>query len=210
MIFKQIRSGGDRNFAYLIADDRTRKAVLIDPSPDPLMVMDAIKDENVSIELIINTHSHIDHSAGNDCFSRQKGNKITLINSSNETRPKDGQAVKIGDLTLEIMATPGHTPDSICIRVEDKLITGDTLFVGKVGGTWSRENARQEFQSLKKIISLDPDTEVWPGHDYGLLPNSTIGYEIRENPFIKRLQDFEEFLNLKGNWAQYKKEHGLK
>ena len=79
-----------------------------------------------------------------------------------------------------------------------------------MGGTYGRQDAAEEFESLKKLMVLDPETEVWPGHDYGIKPHSTIGEELTENPFIKRLDNFEDFLWLKENWAQYKIEHGIK
>jgi glyoxylase-like metal-dependent hydrolase (beta-lactamase superfamily II) len=211
MIFKQIKSGGDRNFSYLIACNKTKQGALIDPSPDPHMVMQAIKNSEIDLRFIINTHSHIDHSAGNEYFTASsKGKPINFLNSSKENKVKDGQVLNIGEISIKFITTPGHTPDSICIKADDKLVTGDTLFVGKVGGTWSEQDAKEEFESLKKIMALDPDTEVWPGHDYGIKPHSTIGFEHENNPFIKRLSDFDEFLWLKQNWTQYKNEHGIK
>ncbi len=93
---------------------------------------------------------------------------------------------------------------------QGRLITGDTLFVGKVGGTHDADSARLEYDSLRgKICSLPPETEVWPGHDYGVRPSSTIGDELRENPFLLRAT-FESFLDLKSNWAEYKRIHGIK
>ncbi len=211
MIFKQIKSGGDRNFAYLIASDKTKQGALVDPSPDPVIVMEAIKKDGVEIMFIINTHSHIDHSGGNEYFAKYaKSTPVHFFNASKDTAITDGQVLDIGEISLEFISTPGHTPDSICLKTEDRLITGDTLFVGKVGGTWSEEDARIEFESLKKLIELDPNTQVWPGHDYGIKPYSTIGSELKDNPFIKRLSSFDEFFWLKQNWTQYKKENGIK
>jgi glyoxylase-like metal-dependent hydrolase (beta-lactamase superfamily II) len=135
---------------------------------------------------------------------------ITFINCGIDTRVPDGTVLKLGDLELEVINTPGHTEDSICIKVENKLITGDTLFVGKVGGTYSDRDAKTEFESLKKIMRLHPETEVWPGHNYGVRQSSTIGFEQSSNPFIIRLADFNDFLWLKKNWARYKQEHGIK
>jgi len=211
MIFKQIESGGDRNYAYLIACEKTREGALVDPSPDLFMVTKAVREEGVEIKYVINTHSHFDHSGGNDQFHRVKrGKPVTFINCGGDTEIKDGGTLNLGELNLEFIHTPGHTKDSICIKVKDKLITGDTLFVGKVGGTYSERDARMEFESLKKIMALPPGTEVWPGHNYGVRPCSTIGFELKSNPFIKRLGDFSEFLWLKQNWAIYKQEHGIK
>ena len=210
MIFKQIESGGDRNYAYLIASEKTKEGALIDPSPDPTKVMKAIEEEGVEIKYIINTHSHYDHSGGNDKFNKtEKGRSIIFINCGDAAVVKDGETLELGGLIFEFIITPGHTGDSICIKVKDKLITGDTLFVGKVGGTYGEEDARTEFESLKKLMILPPDTEVWPGHNYGEKPSSTIGFELKNNPFIKRLNEFSEFLWLKQNWSKYKQEHGI-
>jgi glyoxylase-like metal-dependent hydrolase (beta-lactamase superfamily II) len=211
MIFKQIESGGDRNYAYLIACEKTKEGALVDPSPDPFKVMKTVKKEGVEIKYVINTHSHFDHSGGNDHFRGVERDKpITFINCGGDTEVRNGEALNLGELKLEFIHTPGHTPDSICIKVKDKLITGDTLFVGKVGGTYSERDARMEFESLKKIMILPCDTEVWPGHNYGVKPCSTIGFELKSNPFIKRLENFSEFLWLKQNWVLYKQEHGIK
>jgi len=211
MIFKQIESGGDRNYAYLIACEKTKESALVDPSPDPFMVIKEVKEEGVEIKYVINTHSHIDHSQGNEKFrGAGKSKPVIFINCGPGTEVRDGKSLYLGELCLEFMHTPGHTTDSICIKMKDKLITGDTLFVGKVGGTYNEEDARTEFESLKKIMTLAPDIEVWPGHNYGVKPSSTIGFELKNNPFIKRLGDFSEFLWLKQNWARYKQEHGIK
>jgi len=211
MIFKQIESGGDRNYAYIIASEKIKECALVDPSPDPSMVIKAVKEEGLEVRYLINTHSHYDHSQGNDKFRRAGGGKpVTFINCGAGTEIGDGESLSLGDLNLEFMHTPGHTIDSICIKVQDKLVTGDTLFVGKVGGTYDEEDARAEFESLKKIMALVPETEVWPGHNYGVKPSSTLRFELENNPFIKRLGDFNEFLWLKQNWARYKQEHGIK
>jgi hydroxyacylglutathione hydrolase len=211
MIFKQLESGGDRNYAYLIASKKTREGAVVDPSPDTLKVIEAAKKEGVEIKYVINTHSHFDHSVGNVHFSNVRtGKTVTFINCGPGTEVKNGQSLSFGELELEFINTPGHTADSICIKVKDKLITGDTLFVGKVGGTYSNSDAKIEFESLKLIMALSPATEVWPGHNYGVRQNSTIGLELENNPFIKRLGDFGEFLWLKQNWARYKQEHGIK
>jgi hydroxyacylglutathione hydrolase len=211
MIFKQIESGGDRNYAYLIASDKTREGAIVDPSPDALKVVKAVKEEGVEIKYVINTHSHFDHSEGNAYFlNARTGTPVNFINCGPGTEVKDGQTLSMEEIELEFIHTPGHTADSICVKVKDKLITGDTLFVGKVGGTYNNSDGKTEFESLKLIMALNPDTEVWPGHNYGVKPNSTIGFELENNPFIRRLRDFNEFLWLKQNWADYKQQHGIK
>ena len=90
-----------------------------------------------------------------------------------------------------------------------KLVTGDTLFVGKVGGTDYGAGARAEYDSLhRKLMVLPDETEVWPGHDVGVAPRSTIGHEKRTNPFL-RCEDFAAFVELKRNWLEYKRRHGI-
>ena len=155
--------------------------------------------------------SHYDHLQGNDIIrSADAKGEIKFINCSPHFLLKEDEIINLDGINLKLIKTPGHTPDSICIRVNGKLITGDTLFVGKVGGTYSESDARDEFESLKKLMLLPCETEVWPGHDYGVMPHSTIGYELKTNPFVKRLDNFSEFMWLKKNWAQYKIKHGIK
>jgi glyoxylase-like metal-dependent hydrolase (beta-lactamase superfamily II) len=211
MIFAQIRAGGDRNFAYLIADDETRRGAVIDPSLDPAAVLAHVARQKVSVEYLINTHDHYDHNSGNPEILAKTGARLL---SANQPEAGDGRSVTLGKLKLTFIHTPGHTADSICVLATEpgapgKLITGDTLFVGKVGGTGFGDDARAEYDSLhKKLMPLPDDTEVWPGHDYGVAPNSTIGHEKRTNPFILR-ESFEDFVHLKRNWIQYKQEHGI-
>ena len=113
-------------------------------------------------------------------------------------------------MRIRIIHCPGHSPESIGLLVDEtKLISGDELFVGKVGGTGSEDQARTQYDSLHgRFMTLDDAVEVWPGHDVGVQPSSTIGHERRTNPFLLR-ESFEDFLWLKRNWAQYKKEQGI-
>jgi glyoxylase-like metal-dependent hydrolase (beta-lactamase superfamily II) len=121
----------------------------------------------------------------------------------------DGATFPLGDLEIEILHTPGHTPDAICLYVGDAVFTGDTLFVGKVGGTDFGQGARAEYASLhEKLMALPEDTRVFPGHDYGTSAQSTIGAEKETNPFLVQ-PDFESFVDLKKNWDAYKREHGI-
>jgi hydroxyacylglutathione hydrolase len=212
MIFEQIKTGGDRNFGYLIACDTQKKCAVVDPSPDPKPVIKKIDKLGLDVLYIINTHDHYDHTGGNDAFIKKYNAQRILHSSSSKADIgiDDKQSIHLGDLILTFFHTPGHTEDSICIRVENELITGDTLFVGKIGGTYSREQALLEFESLKRLMQLHNQIRVWPGHDYGVKPSSTIGEERETNPFIIRLNSFDDFFWLKNNWASYKREHGIK
>lgn len=213
MIFEQVASGVGRSFSYLIGEEKTRKGIIVDPSYKPEKILERVEKHNLEIAYIINSHSHLDHVAGTDHVRTQTRAKVVMYKEARfpfDIGVEDGQILKVGPLKLKIIYTPGHSQDCICILVENKLITGDTLFVGKVGGTGSDEAARAQYQSLhKKILTLDEKTQVYPGHNCGIRASSTIGYEKENNPFLLQ-NSFEEFLNLKKNWLEYKRIHGIK
>ncbi len=211
MIFEQIECGGDRNYGYLTACEKTLEGIAVDPSPDPSPVIEAAKKYGISLKYVINTHSHSDHTGGNSAVIAKSGAKlVTFTGGGGDIEVGDGAVISAGNLSFEIFYTPGHTIDSICILVNAKLMTGDTLFVGKIGGTYGEEDSRLEFESLKRLMTLPENTGVYPGHNYGIKSSSTILYEKENNPFIARLNNFKDFLWLKQNWASYKQEHGIK
>ncbi len=211
MDFRQIPCGGDRNFGYLVADEGTGVCAVVDPAPDPREVAAQIRASGYTVRYIINTHDHSDHTGGNEAIKDSFGGQVVLhaISGRGDVDAQDGDVLEVGALRVEILHTPGHTPDSICVLVERHLITGDTLFVGKVGGTSNREQAATEAGSLRRLMALEEDITVWPGHDVGVSPSSTIARERETNPFCARLGDLEQFHDLKENWAAYKREHGI-
>ena len=213
MIFEQIKVGGDRNFSYLIGDEEGGLAAVADPSFAPQRVLQTAQSHHLRVIYIINTHSHADHINGNHYLKTKTGAKVLGYEGANldlDLGARDGQAIELGTVKLNIIHTPGHTEDSICILVEDRLLTGDTLFVGKVGGTDYGSGARKQYESLhKKLLVLDDAVKIYPGHDYGVKPSSTIGEEKRTSPFLLQ-PSFEGFVGLKKNWLQYKRIHGIK
>jgi glyoxylase-like metal-dependent hydrolase (beta-lactamase superfamily II) len=213
MIFEQVAGGGDRNLSYLIGEEKTRKGIIIDPSYRPERILKRAEKHHLEMAYIINSHSHPDHVAGTDHIRAKTGAKVVMYKEAGypfDIGVDEGQIFKVDKLELKIIHTPGHSKDSICILVENKLMTGDTLFVGKVGGTGSDEAARTQYESLhKKILTLDEKVEVYPGHDYGIKTSSTIGYEKENNPFLLQ-KSFQGFLSLKKNWLEYKRIHGIK
>ena len=213
MIFEQIAVGGDRNFAYLLGDEQSKKALLVDPSYNQDTVLSMVSDHGLDVVYVANTHGHYDHSQLSDQIAQATGAQVLCHESA--ARPgqlgvNDGHVFQVGSLQVQVIHTPGHTADSICLLIEDNLITGDTLFVGKVGGTDLGDSARDEYHSLfDKLLKLPEKTQVWAGHDYGVRPSSTIADERRENPFLL-CSSFEDFIDLKRNWTKYKQEHGIK
>ncbi len=212
MIVEQFRTGGDRNFGYLVADEASLEALVIDASFNPAMIVRFAAEHGFDIRFIFSTHGHDDHTNGNDAIRRSTGIAPLLYGetcSSTGVRVEDGALFPLGAQDARILHTPGHTKDSICIHIGDALFTGDTLFTGKVGGTGTEEQALMEYQSLQqKIMLLADSTRVYPGHDYGLSPVSSIGNERSHNPFLLQ-KDFNAFFLLKQNWAAYKKTHGI-
>jgi hydroxyacylglutathione hydrolase len=211
MIFHQIPCGGDRNYGYLMACETTGRACVIDPSPDPQPCFEKARQLRLSIDYIVNTHSHFDHTSGNRFFKEKCDAAVVAHESVSyaDIGVSDRGKLELGDIQLLFLHTPGHTADSICILADKMLVTGDTLFVGKVGGTHTAEAHKQEFASLKRLMDLTEDIQVWPGHNYGVRPTSTIGEERQSNPFCLRLNSFDDFVWLKENWAAYKLEHNI-
>ena len=217
-MIKQFLTGGDRNLGYLVADETTRRAAVIDPSYAPETIHDFARQNNYQIEYVLNTHDHWDHTNGNDTMKKLCAKAALLFGDTDPTTGiaiADGARLPLGNLEIVIIHTPGHTHDAICFYIEDAVsntravFTGDTLFVGKVGGTDLGAGARAEYESLHhKLLALPGDTRVLPGHNVGVALESTIAGERESNPFLTQ-PDYESFVQLKKNWAAYKKEHGI-
>jgi len=213
MFMKQFMTGGDRNFGYLVADESTKTAALIDPSYSPEIIIDFAQKEKFTTQYIFNTHGHYDHTNGNKVAKNLTGVtplRYGDIEPITRKAVSDNTTFNLGNLEIRIIHTPGHTNDSICIHAGDALFTGDTLFVGKVGGTNFGSQAKAEYNSIhNKLLTLPDSTRVFPGHDYGTSPESTILRERQTNPFLLQ-PDIESFIELKRNWTEYKKIHGIK
>ncbi len=202
MFFKQIQRHGD-NFSYVIGDESTKEAAVVDSSYNADEVAQTIKNMQLTLKYIINTHCHSDHTAGNAELQQAFGAKI-VAHKQSKTNPElkidDGDVLKVGAIPIKVIYTPGHTIDSVCLLVNDeKLLTGDTLFVGECGRTdLPGGNAKSMYESLfNKLLKLNGEVEVYPGHDYGSTPSSTIAAEKRSNYTLKprSLKEFIEFMS---------------
>jgi glyoxylase-like metal-dependent hydrolase (beta-lactamase superfamily II) len=216
LIFEQIRAGGDRNFGYLIGDRDARQGVLIDPSYSPDAFVQRARDQGLTVTHVINTHGHSDHTNGNARAVELTAASVAAFGDSllvqSDLGLVDEQELEVGGLRLQFLHVPGHCPDHLVVYEPSWriLITGDLLFVGKVGGTANDDDARSEWASLRRLLDrLPDDATVWPGHDYGVRPSSTIGLERATNPFI-RCSDLAAFIALKRDWPTVKQRLGLK
>ena len=212
LILEQIRTGGDRNFAYLVGDPQSKIAAIVDPSFNPGAVVDRANAQGLKIAYVVNTHGHGDHTNGNLEACEMTGAPLAAFGPDADHRLNDGDVLSIGALRLRALHTPGHAPDHVVLfePSERFALTGDLLFVGKVGGTSLREDAQTQWTSLQRLLNTaGNDVTIWPGPDYGSRPASTISMERNTNPFLL-CEDFESFFNLKENWPTFKMKHGLR
>jgi len=198
MLFKQIQQHSD-NFSYIIADDTTREAAVVDSSFNAGEIIRVLKTEQLMLKYVVNTHGHSDHTAGNTELlaifnAKTVAHKLSSINA--DIKVDDGDTISVGNVPIKVIHTPGHTPDSICLLVDNtKLLTGDTLFVGECGRTdLPGGNSKSLYDSLfNKLLKLDDTVEVYPGHDYGPKPYSTIGEQRRTN-YVLQPRSLAEFI----------------
>ncbi len=188
MIIKQLEVGALDNFCYLIGCAQTRKALVVDPGGDSAAILAAAASEGLTIETIVNTHGHGDHTAGNTALKLQTGARV-MIHADDaagcpqvDERLQDEDKISVGQITFRVIHTPGHTPGGICLYAQGNLFTGDTLFVGDSGRTDLPGGHRPTLgASIRRLMALPEETVVWPGHDYGPTPSSTLGWEKRNN-----------------------------
>jgi glyoxylase-like metal-dependent hydrolase (beta-lactamase superfamily II) len=209
MLIRQFEVGNFSIFSYLIADEQAKEGLFIDPSDDHDLLLKEASGYGLSIKYIVNTHHHIDHVMGNKEMARRTGAKIVIHEadaSSLLTTPRDlldmfgaessppadilvsdGQSIQVGNIALKVIHTPGHTPGGMCLHLDELIFTGDTLFVGSVGRTDFPGGSFQDLeQSIRtKLYVLPGDTVVFPGHNYGMTPTSTIEQERRTNSIVR-------------------------
>jgi hydroxyacylglutathione hydrolase len=212
MQIKQIRLSRMVNFCYLVGDETSKTCALIDPAFETDRILTEADRLEYRVTHIINTHGHSDHTAGNGAIKAATGAQLLIheldagrlgkvvhktfsriLGGKGSPAPdvllNDEDLIQIGDdISLRVIHTPGHTPGSMCLYSDGHVFTGDTLFVGAVGRTdFPGGSSKQLLASIqKKIYTLPGSTIVWPGHDYGPSPSSTIEHEKQTNPFTFR------------------------
>ena len=199
----QLQVGNMQNFTYVLEDEETKESVVIDPSWDLELVLEVIERNALKVKYIINTHHHFDHTIGNDAMIKHTKSKVLQHESStlkNDIRISDGEKITFGKSELTVIHTPGHSKDSICLVGDGKIFSGDTLFVGNCGRIdLPGGSAKELYHSLfDTIYKLDDDLMLYPGHNYGNSPNSTIGKEKKTN-FVLQPRTESEFLDFMGS-----------
>jgi glyoxylase-like metal-dependent hydrolase (beta-lactamase superfamily II) len=197
-IFFQVPVGSMENFSYIIGDEETLQGAVVDPGFDTEKILEIAVQNRLKIKYLIDTHEHMDHTSGNRDLALKTGAKIVVHEYAQITKDisvKDGEELKLGETSIKVIHTPGHTPESICLLVDRKLLTGDTLFVGECGRVDLPSGSAEDLYSslFNKILNLDDDIEVYPGHNYGVEPSSTIGSE-RQHNYVLKPRTKEEFV----------------
>ncbi|MBS7129365.1 MULTISPECIES: MBL fold metallo-hydrolase [Clostridium] len=198
MIIKAIPAGIYDANCYIVMDEKTRDAVVLDPGGDGEMLERAIKDMGANVKSILLTHGHMDHVGGVEYLSDKLNVPFYISKIDEEYMEKDnyvfgsirnangyledGNELSFGSLNIKVIATPGHTKGGLCFLIEDKLFTGDTLFQGSIGRTDFIGGSFSEIiNSIKtKLLPLGDEIEVYPGHG----PKSSIGYEKGYNMYL--------------------------
>ena len=199
---RSFKGGYDNNLTYLITCIRTGNQFLVDAAVPLKQILPFVSKKGLIVLFI--THSHRDHIAYMGEYVDAFPNLVTMIYKDSENkvestlkRPvKHGDIVTVGQLSLEVLHTPGHYPDSVCYLLEGILFTGDTLFVGRTGRTVSAgSDPRQLYQSVyNKILDLPKNTIIYPGHDYGPKMTISIDENIALSPLL-RAEDEDDFVH---------------
>src|SRR3954471_17572870 len=189
MLFRELNRGKCKT--YLIACEHTRRAALIDPVRTHVdRYLSLLAYEGLKLDAVIDTHTHADHPTGT--FLLKDLTEARLImhrrgpGAVATQHRENGDVIRVGDLEVKVLYTPGHTPDGISLYVEGRVFTGDTLLIGGTGrADFAGGDAGHEYDSIAgKLFALPDDTIVYPAHDYRGNTSSTIGQEKRANPRV--------------------------
>lgn len=207
LIIEQIEIGPMSNFTYIVGSRSTREVAIVDPAWDIDGLLDRLAERGYTLTAALATHYHPDHIGGGMGGHSIAGiaellaknpvkiythrheadgvKKVTGISESDMVKVDSGDTLKVGEIEIEFLHTPGHTPGSQCFRVKNTLVSGDTLFINGCGRVdLPGSDTEQMYHSLQKLKGLPDDTLLLPGHNYGSVPNATMGETKQQNPYL--------------------------
>ncbi|MDR2360413.1 MAG: MBL fold metallo-hydrolase [Oscillospiraceae bacterium] len=190
MQIKILEVGQLQTNCYVVTDENSLKCAVIDPGAESNTILNYIEETKLTVAAIFITHGHFDHVGALESLSRETSAPVFIHAEdasaaegiANLKNYKDGDKISIGELMFEVIETPGHTPGGVCLKVQDALFTGDTLFRDSCGRTDTPGGDMDTLLcSLRKLYNLSGDYEVYPGHD----THSTLNRERRQNYYMK-------------------------
>jgi len=205
MIFKQVFDTKSSTYTYIIASGKGREAVIIDPVIENVeSYIKLLNELDLKLVKVIDTHIHADHVTGASKL-KQETNCSTLMGEHTpadavEIKVKDDEIIKIDQIEIKAMYTPGHTSDSYSFLMDNYLFSGDTLLINGTGRTdFQNGSSKDAYNSIfNKLLKLPEDTILYPGHDYNGKVSSTIGNEKKFNPRLQ-VKDVDEYVELMSN-----------
>ena len=205
MIFEQLFDTKSSTYTYILSSGKGREALIIDPVLEHTdQYINLLNKLELKLVKVIDTHIHADHITGlNELSKRTSCTKIMGDNSKSEVvdlRVKEDENVKIDNINLKVMYTPGHTDCSYSYLMNDRVFTGDTLLINGTGRTdFQNGNARQQYDSIfNKLLKLPENTIVFPAHDYNGKKHSTIGSERNNNPRLQ-VNSVDQYVEIMNN-----------
>lgn len=221
LIIEQIEIGPMQNFTYIVGSRSTREVAIVDPAWDIESILKHIEEKGYKLTAALATHYHPDHVGGSFGGHNIDGiakllelnpvkiythkleadgvKKVTEVSDSDLVKVDSGDTLKLGDVEVEFLHTPGHTPGSQCFRIQNTLVSGDTLFINGCGRVdLPGSNPEDMFASLRKLAALPDDTLLLPGHNYGHIPNATMGETKGMNAYM-RIDDAETWKTIMGH-----------
>jgi glyoxylase-like metal-dependent hydrolase (beta-lactamase superfamily II) len=218
LYFKQLEIGPMQNYVYLIGSLETRKVAVVDAAWEIDTILKIAKQDEMEITHAFVTHTHPDHVGGGfagmeidgvtelleKCKAKVVVHKAEAeflkgLSASDLIKTDHGDKIVVGGIEIELMHTPGHTPGSQCFLVDNRIVSGDTLFIDACGRVdFPGGNPEQMYNSLtQKLMALPDETILFPGHNYAALPHATIGEQKKTNPYL-RFTSLKQFLGAMG------------
>jgi glyoxylase-like metal-dependent hydrolase (beta-lactamase superfamily II) len=218
LYFKQIEMGPMQNFVYLIGSTETRKVAVVDAAWEIETILRVAANDDVEITHAFVTHTHPDHVGGRfggieiegvtELLSKCKAKVVVhkteaeflnALSPSDIIKAESGDKIDVGGVEIQLLHTPGHTPGSQCFLIDNRIVSGDTLFIGSCGRVdLPGSNPEQMYYSLtQKLMALPDETILFPGHNYATQSQATLGEQKKTNPYL-RFTSLKQFLSAMG------------